>query len=197
MVASRRRDGPPWCKGNTSDFGSDDPGSNPGGGARPPARTTLGRPIRAATMTAWFVEPRSISPSALPPPDGLCDRYRPAARAPQSPTAPPPSSPLALDPPDPLLSLEPCGSGAAVSATSAPPPTMMLPTASVSALPDKRTVKGPPGNARPHVAAAKRLASSSKPAADVGSHRWLPRPDRQGRTPCSCTRRSARPRSTP
>src|SRR5882757_10056582 len=27
------RDNPPWCKGSTSDFGSDGPGSNPGGGA--------------------------------------------------------------------------------------------------------------------------------------------------------------------
>src|SRR4051812_139825 len=25
--------GPPWCNGSTSDFGSDGPGSNPGGGA--------------------------------------------------------------------------------------------------------------------------------------------------------------------
>jgi hypothetical protein len=24
---------PPWCNGSTSDFGSDGPGSNPGGGA--------------------------------------------------------------------------------------------------------------------------------------------------------------------
>ena len=38
--------GPPWCKGSTSDFGSEGPGSNPGGGAVAGTRPILPRPDR-------------------------------------------------------------------------------------------------------------------------------------------------------
>ncbi len=43
---------PPWCKGSTSDFGSDGPGSNPGGGAV--ARRTVPRvDVVAAAARRW------------------------------------------------------------------------------------------------------------------------------------------------
>ena len=42
---------PPWCKGSISDFGSDGPGSNPGGGAAGPSGTQRGAPARPAAGT--------------------------------------------------------------------------------------------------------------------------------------------------
>src|ERR1044072_1879976 len=59
-----RTHGPPWCKGSTSDFGSDGPGSIPGGGAAEAAEQATSS-TKVAAWRGWRQRARARRPAGV------------------------------------------------------------------------------------------------------------------------------------